>query len=189
MPSKFIEQVEKCFNELHATEDAFVLLVRGHLYCESSLAELLRLNFKHPTEVKIDRLDYQAKVNLCSAMGVFDPLTLGPGLSKLGVIRNKYVHQLDYVASEQDQTDFINTLKATLGNPAQFYFRREVDYPNGLCRCVLALWLPLEILCAPVEERAEVAEAVGKLGAKLIGVSVEEFEAEVSRETSGYRRE
>ena len=174
MAKTFLQRFGECFAELISTKNVMLVVVRGHLYCEAALAEALRKHLKCPEEIQIDRLGFQAKVNLISALGAIG-LELKPGLTQLGKLRNKYVHQLDYEATESDQTDLINSLKSTIGMPAQFYLRRATEFPNGLRRCVIALWLPLEMCCAPPEDAKGMVEQTAKFAAVVSGQSDDEF--------------
>ena len=114
----------------------------------------------------VDRLEFQAKVNLCSALGLLD-LSMKPGLTQLGKLRNKYVHQLDYEATERDPADLVNSLKSSIGMPAQYYLRRRTECPNGFRRCVIARWLPLEMYCTPEDEAKEMVEQIVQLMAAV----------------------
>ena len=174
MAKTFLQRFVDCFEELNCTENVMLVVVRGHLYCESALAEVLRKHLQRPEEIQIDRLEFQAKVNLCSALGAL-ALELKPGLTQLGKLRNKYVHQLDYKATENDQTDLVNSLKSTIGMPAQFYLRRVRNFPSALRRCVIALWLPLEMHCVPREETRAMLEQMARFGAAVSGQSDEEW--------------
>lgn len=185
MAATFLQRFAECFAELNSTENVMLVVVRGHLYCESALAELLAKNLKHPDELSIDRLEFQAKVNLCSAMGLFN-LSLKPGLTQLGKLRNKYVHQLDYEATESDLADLVNALKSTIGMPAQYYLRRSVEYPKGFRRCVIALWLPLEMYCAPKGEAKGMVEQIVKLMAAVAGQSEEDMKKECRKEAEKF---
>ncbi|MGD0590822.1 MAG: hypothetical protein ABSA44_08495 [Bacteroidota bacterium] len=147
MKKKVDEHFIQLFSALYSTEDILAFLIRGHLYCEASLTELLSQHLKNKTEINIDRLDYSVKINLCSALGLI-PVMLKPGLQHLGVIRNKYVHNLNYSATEQDQLDFLNTIRSTMGEPAEDLFSRNTKFPNGFRRCVMALWIPLQMALA-----------------------------------------
>ena len=184
--ASFGENYEKCFTELYAAEDIFVVLIRGHLYCEAALADLLRQNLKFPEELNIDRLDYQAKVNLCAALGLFGAFALKPGMSKLGSLRNRFVHQLEYKATEQDLTDLLNTVKGSLGMPAQFLLRRGTEYPNGFRKCVMALWVPLALLCAPMEERKSARDLALKFAAKVLDAPEEELRKQADADIKAF---
>lgn len=151
--SEFSERMEKYFFELYTTTDLLMVIVRGHLYCEFALSEILRGKFSNPKEINIDRLDYRAKVNLCSALGCFDSINLKQGLIMLGEMRNKYVHNLYYKVTDQDQLNFVNTLKSSLGKPSKVPFGTDhgllispatLPYPfstrrSPLCHAVPAL--------------------------------------------------
>ena len=185
MSKEFIQRFACCFAELNSTENVMLVIVRGHLYCESALAQLLRTNLKHPEEMPIDRLEFQAKVNLCSALGLTD-VVLKPGLCQLATLRNKYVHRLDYEATAKDQADLVNSIKSTLGPPAQFFLRRGTEFPNGFRRCVLALWLPLELHGATKEEAREMIEQLVDLMVTVSGKSEEEFRKELRADTEEF---
>ncbi len=117
MNDKFLKRFSTLFIELHGNKDIFTFLVRGHLYCESTLSNILLKAIKRPNALDIDRLDYQAKVNLCNAFALI-PKGFVPGLTKLGTLRNKYVHRLEYKATKKDQSDLINAIKPTGGLPS-----------------------------------------------------------------------
>ena len=186
MTNHFADRLEKCHGELLAESDPFVVIVRGHLFCESSLATLLKNALPKPEELNIERLEYQAKVNWSSALDLFAGQNLKPGLLRLGALRNKYVHKLDYAATESDEDDLVNTLKSTLGPSASLYLDRRLPFPNGLRRCVMTLWIPLEILCAPQSERSSMIEASIQIGAKMLGRPIEQFRTELLARAEAY---
>lgn len=157
MNTQYAKRFMRLFYALHSTEDILAFIIRGHLYCEASLVELLRQSFKNPDAVNIDRLTFSLKVNLCSALGSLTP-DLRSGLLQLNSLRNKIAHNLEYEVQESDQVDLINTLRSSLGEPGEYYFSRGVDFPNGLRRCIISLWIPLQLLQA--ENSQEVKETL-----------------------------
>ncbi len=171
------KQFVHLFSSLYSTEDILAFIVRGHLYCEAALSGLLNSSLKNPEELDTDRLDYSTKVDLCSALGLFAE-DLKPGLKQLGKLRNKIVHNLEYKITEQDQMDFINTLRSTLGEPAEYYFSFScaTEFPNGLCRCVQCLWISLQIKNgSDPEEVKEKLSQIVYVSMKMSGLDNEKF--------------
>jgi len=189
MVEDFLKRFSNLFVDLHTNEDILTFIVRGHLYCESALANILRKALKNTAALDVDRLEYQAKVNLCNAFGLVQQY-LVPGLLQLGSLRNRYVHRLDYNATEQDQRDLINTIKSTCGPPAKYFLGRGVEFPNGLRRCIVALWIPLELQLAPdVETAKNMLLSLAVLMADVSGLDIEEFIEEMKKRMSDYIKE
>ncbi len=140
----FTERDVDCFAELRFAPNVFSLIVRGHLYCESALASLIRNALKKPDELNVDRLGFQMKVNLAAALGLI-PTEYKQSLAALSALRNRYVHQLDYEVTESDQSDFMNTFKSAFGPAAKYMLRRGTEFPGGLRRTILALWISIEL--------------------------------------------
>lgn len=149
----FTRRYLDCFVELQFAPNIFSLIVRGHLYCEAALASLVRTRLVAPDELDVDHLGYQLKVDLATALGFILP-ELKPALKALGALRNKYVHRLDYEVTEDDQRDFMNMFKSTLGPAAKYILRRGTEFPGGLRRTIIALWVGLELAGAPNREIA-----------------------------------
>lgn len=186
MSSEFLKRFSKLFVDLHTNEDILTFLVKGHLYCESTLANILWKALKRPETLDVERLDYQAKLNLCNAFGLI-PENLIPGLQKLGSLRNKYVHRLGYNATEQDQIDLINTIKSTMGLPAQYYLSRSIKFPNGLRRCIFVLWVPLELQLAPdLESAKDMLINLAALMVDVSGLDIDDFIEQMKKQMSDY---
>lgn len=183
---KFLESFSNLFIELHSTNNLLTFLVRGHLYCESTLSQILQNSVKRKDAINIDRLDYQAKINLCNAFGLI-PESIVPGLQKLGSIRNKYVHNIDYEVTEEDQLDFVNTLKSTLGEPAQYYLHYKTEFPNGFKRGIVVLWVPLQLELAPDKETAsELLVSLAALMARVSGLEINDFIKEMEKRLKNF---
>ncbi len=145
MQYKYVLQFIRLYNALYLTEDILSFIVKGHLYCEAALGEILRQDFKHPEMVDIDRLGFSTKVNLCTALGIVW-LDLRPGLLKLNSLRNKIVHNLEYEIQERDQAELINEIKSSLGKSFGSFLPRGIKFPDGLRRCIILLWIPLQLM-------------------------------------------
>lgn len=142
MKELFIARLKTHLEDLYV-EDLFSVSIKGHLYCESALYHLIEEILPYPEHINISRLDYQAKVNLCCALGAV-PERYKPSLTHLGKLRNKFSHVLNFSLSEEDEQDFMNLIKSTLGEPVQFLFNTNFEFLSNLRRCVIGLWLALE---------------------------------------------
>lgn len=173
-----IQRVFEHFEEIYTTQSVFTLILRGHLYCEAVLAFILHRALKNPDEMNIGRIEFQRKVQLGCALGLI-PLKLKPALVKLGNLRNRLAHQLDSEITEQDQLDFLNAIKSNMGANAAFYLRRNLEYPNGLRRGILALWIPLAAIALNSDEKKEIIPEMIKFAAILGGKGEDEVLADM----------
>ncbi|MDQ0887897.1 hypothetical protein QFZ81_002985 [Paenibacillus sp. V4I9] len=176
MQETFKDLYKKHFLELYTTDDIFTMIIRGHLYIEASIVKLINMNLPKSEYLNVSRLDYQLKVNLGCAMGVI-PSNLEPSLKQLGKLRNKYAHDLNYQLTEQDQNDITNTIKSNLGEPADYLFAFSKQFPDGVRRSILAIWMYLEMEKA-VKENKEIniiADVIG-FGTEQFGLSSEDMQ-------------
>jgi hypothetical protein len=179
---EFIRRFIRCFKDLHATEDIISFMIRGHLHCESVLTALLLKAIQRPDALDVDRLDFQAKLNLCNAFGLI-PSYLVPGLAKLGQFRNRLAHRLEYTLSEQDQTDFINTIRSTGGPHTEYYLSKRTHFPNGLRRCIVGLLMDLSInLADTFEQKKDMLINLALAMQKISGMDFDEFFVFVKKE-------
>ena len=172
---EFIRRFIKCFKDLHTTEDIPIFMIRGHLHCESVLEALLSKAIQRPSALDVDRLDYQAKLNLCNAFGLI-PESLVPGLAKLGQFRNRLAHRIEYSISEQDQSDFINTIRSTGGPHTEYYLSKRTEFPNGLRRCIIGLLMDLSSnLADTVEQKKDMMVNLAITMQEVSGMDFDEF--------------
>jgi hypothetical protein len=177
----YLDRVMSCFKNLHETDDILTFMIRGHLHCESVLTALLSKAIQRPEALDVDRLNYQAKLNLCNAFGLI-PESLEPGLAKLGKFRNQLVHRFDCSISEQDQTDFINTLRSTGGLHTEYYLSERTDFLNGLRRCIEVLLIELALqLADTVEQREDMLVSLSVLAVKVNGSELNDFIARMKK--------
>ncbi len=157
-------------------------MVRGHLHCEAILTEILSKATLRPSALNIDRLNYQAKLNICNAFGLI-PESLAPGLSKLGQLRNRLAHNIDYSITEKDQSDLMNVLISKAEDHIQFYLSKNTDFPNGLKRSILGLIMELSINAVTSDEdKKEMLTYLVFAMQKVIGISTEEIVAYSQKE-------
>ncbi|KQW77346.1 hypothetical protein ASC89_19345 [Devosia sp. Root413D1] len=86
-----LEEETRFFEEM-GKSDALGVVIRGLIYIEHELIELLTENLENPVAAKLNSLEYSAKVDLAVAIGLRPDL--GKGLNALGSLRNKLAHDL-----------------------------------------------------------------------------------------------
>jgi hypothetical protein len=87
--------------------DELQVIVRGQLYLEHGLIELLSEAMRYPEATDLRRLPYNLKIDLCVGLGVLSKV-LVPPMNKVNEFRNRVAHNLNYAFTEQDKRDFYN---------------------------------------------------------------------------------
>jgi len=100
--------IHKWSKDLPAGDD-FAATIRGHLYLEHVLIELLKEVFPKFDFIKIDRIAFNAKVDLCAGAGIIDPELMAP-IRKINELRNKAAHSLTFSVSIQDKLNLYHIL-------------------------------------------------------------------------------
>ena len=91
--AKFLEDI--------AGEDTLAVIIRAHLYVESTLNQLIEEYLFRPKAMNVVRLAFRFKVPLAVALGVI-PEDFRSPLDKLLDLRNKLAHHLDATISAAD---------------------------------------------------------------------------------------
>lgn len=88
-------------DEFERLTDGGVLEVflKGHLWLERCLNEFLEIAAKEPQPLRIDRMSFSMKVNLCEAFGLV-PSPICVSFRSANRIRNQLAHNLDAKISE-----------------------------------------------------------------------------------------
>lgn len=115
--AKFEEHVFK-------PENAFEILLRGHLWVENLLNRILETQIVSPGVIDIDRMAFRQKVDTADAFG-FISIEDGKALRELNRMRNKLAHNL---LEEPGQADFA-FLVSLLPRPAKAAFDAVMTVP------------------------------------------------------------
>lgn len=89
------------------SDDFLVIVLKGHLYVEHELTELIKMFLENEEYFKIHT--FKSKLDLARALGVIKN-DWYPSLNKLNNLRNKYAHNLFYELTEEDYDDFRSVL-------------------------------------------------------------------------------
>lgn len=89
--------------------DLLSVLLKGHLTIEANINDRLTEAFPNPKVLRIERMSFSAKLDLCTAMmifgeGVIDACTV------LNRFRNDFFHKLDASLSDEQINDFVGRL-------------------------------------------------------------------------------
>lgn len=89
----FTFDIEKARKELNSP-DPISTILRGHLYVENSLDEMLKIELKRSDLIDLSKINFSVKPRLCVALGIIDQRTSSLCL-KINKIRNSLAHHLD----------------------------------------------------------------------------------------------
>ncbi|MDF1997582.1 hypothetical protein [Peribacillus frigoritolerans] len=108
LKQEFQLEIEQFVQEINSP-DLLNVILRGHLYIEAKIIELLENRFTHPEEFKMSDINYPNKINLCVALGIIDRSETKAYL-KLNKLRNTMAHQLQPSQIEKEIGDIISSL-------------------------------------------------------------------------------
>jgi hypothetical protein len=99
-------------------EDDLGKVVRGHIYIEHELQDLIFFAAPNPDQLeRFDDMEFSEKVRLALVLGL--NANLKGGLTAVGKLRNKFSHRLDMRLGEEEA----NNLVASLPSPVRRKFR------------------------------------------------------------------
>ena len=97
----------KEFMKYTESEDYMGVILRGHLYIENELTQLIQKILIKPDKISLPY--FSTKLDAAYALGAIDDEWYG-AFKKMNKIRNKYAHDLGYEFVEEDFSDLISTL-------------------------------------------------------------------------------
>lgn len=103
------DEKEKWFLENIERDDPLQIVVRGHLFLENELINLLELTFPQADCLDPSDLRFPVKVKLIGALGLLSKESLSVYL-KFNSLRNKFAHKLDMKITVNEVENLINSL-------------------------------------------------------------------------------
>ena len=97
----------KEFMKYTESEDYMGVILRGHLYIENELTQLIKKILIKPDKISLPY--FATKLDAAYALGAIADEWYG-AFKKMNKIRNKYAHDLGYEFVEEDFSDLISTL-------------------------------------------------------------------------------
>src|ERR1700676_1817672 len=90
-------------------EDPLGVVIRGHLFVESQLIQLLEEALPDPGAIDLSRLNFPTKVDLAVALKLFSELRKR-GYLALNKLRNHLAHNIDVELRESDERRLLQAL-------------------------------------------------------------------------------
>jgi hypothetical protein len=103
------EEKEKFFLENIEKEDPLQIVVRGHLFLENELINLLEATFSQTDCLDPSDLRFPLKIKLVGALGLLPKESI-PIYLKFNSLRNKFAHNLDMEITAKEVENLINSL-------------------------------------------------------------------------------
>lgn len=134
---EILSENEQRFFASLVTDDDMIAVLRGHLYVEADVIDLLEGLFPG-ADTLIDDLTYEQKVRrLRKAMDL--PPDLATLLKALGELRNSFAHTLDRALTEADDQRFFDALSSYFKPGVDDLIRKGAfpDRPGGRVRAAI----------------------------------------------------
>lgn len=137
---KIMEGFFKELTELAGDPNPFVSFIKGEIYVESMLVNLIESAMLESRALGLDRMTFAKKVNLCIATGLIHS-DVSPALKKIASVRNKFAHQVWPSFSEKEFQDFLNVFRQSK------HLKDRLIIHEGealiILDCVWAIWIYL----------------------------------------------
>lgn len=103
------EERRKFSHDIASSPDSLTSVIRGHFYIEKALRDFVTKRLKHPLPSDSnDVFTYRHYVHLAMSLGLQDSL-LAP-LQRLGQIRNRFAHRMDYAIPKEGGIELVTML-------------------------------------------------------------------------------
>ncbi|WP_255262190.1 hypothetical protein [Bacillus cereus] len=173
-----IKKINKDMDEfMDATneEDELQIILRGHIYIEHEIEKMLINHLVEPSVIMggRNRLNFNTKLNLAVALGLLPKDKKSP-YDKLGGLRNKYAHKLNYKMTELDLNKLVDSMDKEIRSNV---FEREWNVEREMTdekrqllklkRSMLSLWVYVSKLVHTLSLN-EFEKRIGELEARYI---------------------
>jgi hypothetical protein len=130
------KEIDLIFSALK-NEDPLGVVIRGHLYVESQLIQLLEEALPDPGAIDLTRLNFPTKLDLAVALKVIKE-TEKRGYAGLNSLRNHLAHNIDVELRESDEKRLYQALSESQKEAAS-KLSKEISGWKLLRACVGAL--------------------------------------------------
>jgi len=121
------------------------IILKGHLYIENRLIELIKVKLVNPNAIKLNDLNFPTKINLANALGLIDNKK-SKLLRNLNSFRNKLAHDLNFELSDKEIKKQINYFDKYYSNSFQKTIEENAGDLKQLLRNIYVLtYLELDI--------------------------------------------
>jgi hypothetical protein len=140
-------------------ESPLEIIIRGHLWIESSLIRLIEEVLPQPKALDLARYSFPQKTGLVVGLGLLRQ-EFAPAYLKLNVLRNRVAHDLFSAISEREQEDLIQALGPKLRFMSGIDEEKHKDepFPEPLRAAIMTLLVELEgVRDSVIKHREEMA--------------------------------
>ncbi|MEK1832423.1 hypothetical protein AAAC51_36485 [Priestia megaterium] len=132
-----------------AGDTALMIVLRGHIYIEHELEEMLKIGLKEPgTIFKKDgntRIGFETKLNWAVAIGML-PKDARTAYVNLNTLRNKYAHKLDADLTDEDLKGIKDGFNTDINETYKQFLESSIDEQRNsstwkIRRMITVLWL------------------------------------------------
>lgn len=166
-----------CFNKSKFSEhlysgDSWSKIIRCHLYIDHILEKMLLEAMPSPEALKIERIGFSGKLDLCLALG-FLPKEVAGSVRVINKLRNQLAHTLKFDINNEDVDQLKNATPTDILEVGTSWSGRESG-PIQLSDILLAVALKVEVSRqiahrnraleqkAAIDLKAEINEVKGK---------------------------
>lgn len=124
------------------SESELQIVLRGHLYIEREITEMIRMILVEPNVILNDKFMFHNKLKLSVALGIL-PKEEKHIFEKINTLRNKYAHNLDFICKEEDIDKIFNSFSKELKKISKnyFHYNNESSMLNKLRKVVGVVWI------------------------------------------------
>jgi hypothetical protein len=97
----------KKFEEAMKASDMLSMVIRGHLYLEHALIQMLVDAMQKPNENLVRRMNFPTKLDMCIALGLLTEEWRAP-VSRVNEMRNRVAHRLDIQFTKVEKDELFN---------------------------------------------------------------------------------
>jgi hypothetical protein len=167
MSKESIKKRREAFAKHLGSRDSLQIVIRGHLYIEAELVDLISdsVAMVRPEAIDFDSWSFPRKLEMAEALGLIESKNIG-AFRSLNSLRNKLAHDLELEVSDAHVRDLYNSFsdlfKHLYGKPPT----SSRKHKDALRQCIMVMWVHLNVIRQRQEElkgqwrqvRKEVAE-------------------------------
>lgn len=151
---KLIKLDRKILRDLEMIDDRLVLVLKGHLYIENELKELIKRYVINTDVVKSLNPNFKSKVNFAFSLNLIDEKYFR-AISTFNKFRNEYAHNLDYEITDENIRDFKRQISNIEGLEifSQSEIFTELNTPtNDLKAILIGLYMVLAVKVGGIQK-------------------------------------
>lgn len=158
-PKEFHSERERRFLAHISIDAPLEIVLRGHLWVESSLIRLIEEVVPHPEAIDLARFSFPQKMGLGVALGLVRSEYASAYL-KLNALRNRVAHDLFSAITKEEQDELLQALGPPLRQVSGVDDEEHKDeaFPDPLRAAIATLFLELEgVQDSVIKQREDMA--------------------------------